>query len=642
MRSHNRIMDNLRQNLPYTGPITKPPTLEECPDAAGSIYTDDNGLDPIAPYTPPEICIGEFTISQGECGEVENQFQEELAAQALAISGANVHVFKLLGVHEQGKLVDLTGLGKPLGSSDTTIIYDEMVTDNWESNERGLSVVESPAFIGYDFGVMLTSFGQPITEPGTPNMKAINSFKISQPVKGNRALQVRVESSNGGFSVNPHKIYAAPTNKGTGFITNFKPGNKSEIGNFMLFADISGNFIISFSSSTNSQILGFTQPGTRFVSQYGSFDIVQGSIPFADGDSFMIPVELDWKRVDIVNLPNIAEPATIQIKQSKPSRYWRIVPTVFQGVTNPDAPWIVGKLQLFDVAEPSLDVIQDYVFMENRDRDYARTALKMKVAYTPFDAVSDLSKFGFQISDMYTFTTSFAEMVKVLGRPIIVGDVLELPSELQYDHNLKPVRKLLEVTDTGWSSDGYTTGWKPIIYKFQAQQLIPGQEHRDIIGDVYTQKFITSDATMFEGLQQIQTMPLTATEINESEAVEQVQVNGASNREFASGTSMSGIDGSYDGRDYSVEDGLPPDGQPYTTGLKLPEPSMAKDRDFFRLEYEPHLNIPARLYQFSAIKNKWIYIETDRRTQRVSHNKNQRRNFNSIETISPTSQSLKG
>jgi hypothetical protein len=75
---------------------------------------------------------------------------------------------------------------------------------------------------------------------------------------------------------------------------------------------------------------------------------------------------------------------------------------------------------------------------------------------------------------------------------------------------------------------------------------------------------------------------------------------------------------SKDAHDVYIEDGLPPDGKPYGEGYQLPDLDTAQDGEYFRLNYDPKLAIPARLYQFSLIKRKWIYIETDRRGEYTS------------------------
>jgi hypothetical protein len=392
-----------------------------------------------------------------------------------------------------------------------------------------------------------------------------------------------------------------------------------------------------FTGPGGTSILGLATVGVRFNSPIGSFTILGGSTPFVVNDMFSAPVELDWLRVDVVNLPNLGTPVTVRIRQSSPSRYWRIVPLSFTGVLSAGA-WVVDKLELFDYQQTRLDDIQDSLYMENRDRDYAKASMQIKAAYTPFDAISDLSKFGFQIADVYTFTTSYAQMVTALGRPIVVGDVLEVPSEMQYDHNLRPVRKFLEVSDVSWSAEGYTTTWRPILYRFQAQNLIASQEHRDILGTVDTQKYVIDDGSFFDGVEQIETATLTTSEKNEQDAITAVPEKGVNTREVRSGTNRFSEPGTFDGVGPYVESGLPPDGQPYDTGFgKLPDVAGAQDGAYFRLEYDPKMKIPARLYKFSGVKGKWIYVETDRRTERSAHRPSQLEIFNRTDTMSLTS-----
>jgi len=640
--------------------LTNRTTLEDCEDAAGSFNnpsTPNSGLpvvpSPVVPnpgggtttpggvYTPPDFCIGTYTITQDACAAIENKYQDQLAAEALNVSGAPLNVFKLLGVHEQGKLINVVGSGHAIGNNDTSMAFEDLGAE-WASAETGLAVLQKPAWLGYDFGTRQTSYGQPETAPGTPQVQHITSIRIQQSADAaTRALQVRVDRSNGDFFSDPLKITTTfPNNSGKGGIGTFRPGIKSRPGAFMVFATSPTKFTVAFTSPMNTSFLGEATVGKQFDSPEGSFTITAGIVPFAVDDSFMMPIEMQWLRVDVVNLPNVPSPALIRIKQSAASRYWRLVPTSFAGATTNNS-WVVERLELFDYQATRLDDIQDSLFMENRDRDYAKASIQLKAQYTPFDAVSDLSKFGFQIADIYSFTVSFAQMVRALGRPIVVGDILEVPSEMQYDQNLRPVRKFLEVTDAGWAADGFTSGWVPIIYRFQAQQLIPGQEHRDLLGTVDTQKYIVDDGRFFDGIEQIQTAPLTVMERNEAEAVQAVPEKGTNVREEASGMNRFGQPGSYDGVGLYVEDGLPPDGAPYETGFgKLPDVAGAVDGSYFRLEYPPEMNLAARLYKFSQVKNKWIYVETDRRNQRSSHTPSQRTILNMATKVSPTTKKI--
>lgn len=630
----------------------RPTTLEECPDAAGSFNNPSNpnsglpsvpvpypgGLTPVGPYTPPEFCVGTFRLTQNECSGLENRYQDQLAAEAVNISGAPLNIFKLLGVHEQGKLINVVGAGVALGSGSVTAAFTDSA-EGWTSLETGAAVTSTPAFIGYDFGIRTTSLGQPAHAPGAPVLQHITSFRIKQGEDARtRALQVRVDRSDGNFWADPTKVTASFTDIGKGSIGGFIAGPESKPGAFMVFATSPTQFTVAFTSNTGTDILGVAVVGKQFNSLLGSFTIHPGIVPFDVNDSFMLTVELEWKRVDVVNLPNTASPALIRIKQSAASRYWRLVPLSFAGISTDDS-WVVERLELFDYQATTLDDIQDTLFMENRDRDYAKSSVQIKAAYTPFDSVSDLSRFGFQMADVYSFSVSFAEMVRALGRPIVVGDVIELPAELQYDQHLRPVRKFLEVTDTGWAADGYTSGWVPIIFRFQAQQLIPGQEHRDLLGTVDTQKYIIDDGRFFDGIEQIETRPLTVTEKNAADAKAAVPEKGANITELAEGANLFRQPGSSGGTGLYVEDGLPPDGQPYTSGFKLPDVAGVADGAYFRLEYPPETKIPARLYKFSGIKNKWLYCETDRRSKNNSHTPSQREIFGGT-FVSPTTKKL--
>lgn len=617
-------------------------TLKDCEDAAGSFNNPSvTGTPSITnpvqnPYVVPDLCVGDWTLTD-ECSTDEAAFQESLAAENLNISGATINVFKLLGIHEQGRLIDLTGKGQALGSGTPSVAFDALA-GSWSSAETGLQVTLSPSYIGYDFGIRETSFGQPEVSPDSNNAMHITSLRIQQSaVPEERALQVRIDRSNGGYFIDPLKIQL--TGVGNGSLGSFISGPSPRPGMIMAIASSGTQFAVMFTGAAGTSTLGIATVGVRFNTSIGSFTIVQGSTPFSAGDMISAPIELQWLRVDVVNLPNMPTPALIRIKQSSASRFWRIVPLSFMGAMS-GSSWVIEKLELFDFQQTRLDDIQDTLYMENRDRDYAKASIMVKAAYQPFDAVSDLSKFGFQVADIYTFTTSYAMMVKALGRPIVVGDVLEIPAEIQYDHNLKPVRKFVEVNDVSWSAEGFTTNWRPVLYRFQAQQLVPSQEHRDILGTAETQKYIIDDGRFFEGIEQIQTAPLTVTEANQADAVQAVPETGTNVREQASGTNRNNVPGSYDGTGYMVEDGLPPDGAPYETGFKLPDVAGYTDGAFFRLEYDPKTKIAARLYKFNGVKNKFIYVETDRRNERSAHRPSQLEILNRTTTMSLTSKVL--
>lgn len=562
-------------------------------------------------YKPPTFETGQFTLN-GECNTADSNIQEQYAVENLNISGAPVNIFKLLGVHEQGKLIDLTGNGHPLGLNDPSRVFDANGSE-WQSSESGLDV--SNSFVGYDFGTRKTSYGQEESEPGIDVVQHITSLRIQQgDVASTRALQIRVEHSNGEYFVDTTKTF------GVGNIAGFTAGPSCKPGVLTCMANSATDIAVMFTDANGSSVIGSAKPGQRFNSSIASFTV---SGNFAANDILTAEIELVWKRVDIINLPDMPTAVLLPIKASSPARYWRIVPTSFAGALSNDH-WVIQKLELFDYQQTTLDNIQDPFYLENRDRDYATASVQLKMTYTPFDAMNDLSKFGFQIADIYTFTTTFATMVSLLGRPIVVGDVLELPSEIQYDHNLRPIKRFLEVSDASWDAQGYTTDWRPVIFKFQAQQLIAGQEHRDLFGTPETQKFIQDDNSFFTGIQQLQDMQIDTVAASNAEAKQDAPKKGTNVRENAEGLNRFDQPGSTNQVGIYVEDGLPPNGEPYQTGFgKLPDVAGVADGAYFRLEYDPKLSIPARLYKFSGMKNKWIFQETDRRNDRSAHTKSQ-------------------
>lgn len=96
---------------------------------------------------------------------------------------------------------------------------------------------------------------------------------------------------------------------------------------------------------------------------------------------------------------------------------------------------------------PDINDIQDFIFLENRDRSYDLVPIQVNLWYEFLpESQFDLSRFGIisPISDLQTFkmhTLTFD--IDGLGRYPVVGDIIEVPF-LQQD-NIK--RAFFEVTD---------------------------------------------------------------------------------------------------------------------------------------------------------------------------------------------------
>lgn len=580
----------------------------------------------VTTYVPPALCMPGMQLqADTACGSQDATYAEKLAAEALEIAGVGINVFKLLGIHEQGQMVDLTGNGFPISSgtaagSNISSAFDLTIGTIWRSSLTGAAIISAPAYLGYFFGTKKTNTG---TERyGRPQFlgQNISMVKIRQsadPMR--RATRLRLDRSDGSL----HATTPVYLGTGDGQLVDISPGYNALPGTITVTAVNATTFDV-YHSAIGS--IGQASTTTKFIHTSVSFILLSGSVPFVAGDIFMFDTALNWKRVDVQNVVNSSNLETVNFKPSVMSPYWRIVPLEFTGSADPTAPWEIDQLQMMDYQQTSIDNIQDIFFQENRDRDYASCSLQLRAQYTPFDSIGDLGKFGLSVLDQYVFTVSFARMIEVLGRPIVTGDIVEVSAEMQWDHNMKPVKKYLEVTDTGWSSEGFTPGWKPILYRFQAVPLTPSQENRDIVGTADSYLHKTSDQSFFDQFdKQIATLNTEASEENAASAKNDVPETGQDPMDIASGSAVLGTLTTPDNHDLYIEDGLPPDGIAYGEGYALPDVTTMTDGEYFRLNYPPEMGIPSRLYKFNGVKGRFLYVETDRRMEGSSFKKSIRK-----------------
>lgn len=462
----------------------------------------------------------------------DSQFVSQVVSESLGIGGTDVNVFKLLGIHEQGKLIDLTGNGYAISNGDQqNFSASNAFTSNtpeWRSLQKGQSVITN-SFIGYDFGPIKLDNGRNKYGIDTQENHHITTIRIKQSsVEANRVAKARVEYS--------------------------KDGNI-------------------------------------------------------------------WYGAAIIILANDDTLQEISFKTSSPARYWRLRPLEFNGGDNDF--WAVCRIELFDYKATRLDTLQDDMgFMESRDRDYAGEAITLKGSYDLIDVQTELTRFGIEVpSQQFYIQISFAECVQLLGRPIVIGDIIELPSEVQYTPSLTPIKKYLEVTDVGWSTEGYTPGWTPTLLRVITSPLLASQETMDVIGDFAP----TPDDLGFLDIDNSQHTDLTdITNSVQAEAHTEVPEAGAdtTDQTYISNADVeAGLEQGIDLRKLRtnptalyVEDGLPPNGESYTEGEALPPMSQATDGAYHRLTYAPATGIPPRLYKYSVAKGRWVYMETDMRS----------------------------
>lgn len=603
-----------------------------CENGGGSLNNPNNppstaGLVPYTPFTP---CVGQWEISSSSpdvCSTNEQKRQESYIAEVLNISGAPINVFKLLGVHEQGdgsvlpdgKLINSSSFpGYPITGVNGGVLP-------WRSLQVGPAIIASQAYVGIDFGIKTLSGGNSEYAPHKTKWTKVASIAITQGNTPNEwAKQVKVEIATGECE------YSAPIFSGGGNGTLIINGLGSNVtqGTISAIAFSSSIFDIYINLPDNSLIpLGQAAVGTTFYSSFANFTINSGLLPFNAGDMFSVPVNYIWKRAGIFNLIQSPLPQTLNLQSGINVKAVRITPTMFTGI----GTWEVSALNFFDSAPTDINNVQDLFFNENRDRDYAIIPIPLKVQYSPTDSISDLSRFGLSILDQYAFTVSFASMIGALGRPFVTGDIIEVIPELQYDQNMKPVRKFVEITDTGWAAEGFSTSWKPTVYRFSGQQAVPSQETRDIFGTMDTQKYLIADSVLGGMIgEQINTAPLTITEEIIKDAANAVPERG-DDQQHVIGQPLPPVQppvnpkgqppaAEHKGKqNIYIEDGLPPNNEPYGEGFKLPDVTASNDGDYFRLSYPPETAIPTRLFRYSSVKNRWLFLEADKRGTYSSH-----------------------
>jgi len=499
------------------------------PTATGSGCNTGNGaLD----YVNKTTGCSPFDLSQ----ESDTNLITDYIDEQLNIAGAPLNVHKMLGVYEQGKLVDLAGAGATIDSGSLSghgadnAFYK--FAEEWHSAQTGTSVV-AKAYIGYDFGPIRLDNGRERYGIETAIKHDITLVKIMQGCDSvNRVKKVRLERSQDGV-----KWYGAG--------------------------------------------IGDTGDCSGLVSMYF--------------------------------------PKTV------PSRYWRIRPLDFNGGVNDY--WAIQALELMDYEKTDVSNIQDRILGENRDVQYLKDPIAMKCYYQPLDVTANAAKFGFmQTADIYNISVSFGQAINALGRPFVIGDIIELPSETQYTPTLTPVKKYLEVTDVAWLTTSYTAAWVPTMQRLLATPAQASQETQDIFGPLTETIDSTGLVDINDGSNQKYQDIANLSQTAKSKANTAVPERGQDMADVATITQPA-LDYAkqYPGLNLNklnikknpyTEDGMPPNGEPFTEGDAFP--AKPKNGDYHRLTYSDingkyGKELAPRLYRYSSRKAYWIQLGIDKR-----------------------------
>jgi hypothetical protein len=247
--------------------------------------------------------------------------------------------------------------------------------------------------------------------------------------------------------------------------------------------------------------------------------------------------------------------------------------------------------------------IQDVLFLENRDRKYSDVVYELRGVYNVNDIDFNLTQFGlFLQSDTLFIEFHLNDMIALLGRKLMPGDVLELPHRRDdtLDMDASAINKFYVVEDASRPAGGYSATWWPHMWRVKCSPMPASQEFQDILNQ-QAQNPLGFDQGTIGSL-----MSTIATELGIDEAVvDQAKIDVPARyfdtRQFWMVVPEAGSN------DYPwvfAGDGIPPNGAvPLGSGTRFPDGPSEGDY-YLRTDYRP-----ATLFMFH--NNAWRMQEQD-------------------------------
>jgi hypothetical protein len=288
--------------------------------------------------------------------------------------------------------------------------------------------------------------------------------------------------------------------------------------------------------------------------------------------------------------------------------------------------------------------IQDFLFLENRDRIYDQDIYSLRGIYSVSDTDFDLSQFGlFLANDTLFITFHENDMLNNLGRKLMAGDVIELPHLTDFsalDESVElSLKRYYVIQEGSRPSEGFSPTWWSHLWRVKCTPLVDSQEYTDILNVLQEDKDgNTTDNTLRDLLSTYnKELEITSKIVEEAELevpesgydtsqyyivptdpvtgrpLESKGVNADDTVQNADSTDASADarritptnTNAYSG--YLVGDGLAPNGEPISMGTSFP--GDAQEGDFvLRLDF-----LPNRLFRYSG--SRWIKVEDDVRSK---------------------------
>tara|TARA_R110000868_G_scaffold51596_1_gene163232 strand:+ start:3219 stop:4472 length:1254 start_codon:yes stop_codon:yes gene_type:complete len=142
-----------------------------------------------------------------------------------------------------------------------------------------------------------------------------------------------------------------------------------------------------------------------------------------------------------------------------------------------------ATLPVYDTQNPLF--IEDLLLLENRDRQYDPDVYVQRGVYRVSDIDFDLTQFGlFLNNDTLFISFHYNDMIDILGRKLMSGDVIEVPNLKDY-HPLdtsivKALPKWYVIQDASYSAEGFSQTWQPHLWRVKATPMVNAQEYNSV------------------------------------------------------------------------------------------------------------------------------------------------------------------
>ena len=288
--------------------------------------------------------------------------------------------------------------------------------------------------------------------------------------------------------------------------------------------------------------------------------------------------------------------------------------------------------------------IQDLLWMENRDRKYEPNVYKMRGIYQRADQDFDLSQFGLFLATGTMFMTfHLRDMVDMIGRKLMAGDVLELQHLTDYDALNQDVPAALKryyvVSDGSWPAEGFSPTWWPHLWRVKLNPLVDSQEYKDILNTIIpgtsttTSQILSTlntnlainDAVVAEGVANVplsgyDTSGIYIKPLNAKGTIAEQPVKTADdNLDKASDVTDTADEAPITPdtviKGYLTGSATAPDGFPLGVGIQFPLHPILGDY-FLRTDY-----LPNRVFRFDGAR--WVGINDVQRTSLTQGTNNQ-------------------